>query len=69
VGGSFDWTRWIDAIQRRYPRTTYVLAWNDQWGPPRNQNAAGLMNHPWVLNRGEIDLRGSTPPPQASGAH
>ncbi|MGW5360880.1 glycosyl hydrolase [Actinopolymorpha pittospori] len=63
VGGSFDWAKWIDAIQRRYPRTTYFLAWNDKWGPPQNRNSRALMNHPWVLNRDGIDLRGGGAPP------
>jgi mannan endo-1,4-beta-mannosidase len=52
AGGSFDWEKWIEAIQQRYPKTTYFLAWNDKLGPPQNQNSAGLMNHPWVINRG-----------------
>ncbi|GAA1802801.1 beta-mannosidase [Planosporangium flavigriseum] len=72
TGGSFDWKKWIDAIQQRYPKTTYFLAWNDKWSPPQNQNSTGLMNHPWVINRGEIDLRGgATPPtpPPGSGGH
>jgi mannan endo-1,4-beta-mannosidase len=64
--GAFDWARWIDAIQQRYPKTTYFLAWNDHLGPPQNRNSAGLMNDPWVLNRDEIDLAGGiTPPPPA----
>ncbi|WP_020579160.1 glycosyl hydrolase [Actinopolymorpha alba] len=65
VGGSFDWKKWIDAIQRRYPKTTYFLAWNDKWGPPQNQNSTGLMNHPWVINRGGIDLTGGATRPNA----
>jgi mannan endo-1,4-beta-mannosidase len=56
AGGACDWSCWIDAIQQRYTRTTYFLAWNDKLGPPQNRNSAGLMNHPWVVNRGEIDL-------------
>jgi mannan endo-1,4-beta-mannosidase len=61
--GSFDWARWIDAIQQRYPKTTYFLAWNDKWGPPQNRNSTGLMNHPWIINRGEIDLTSRATPP------
>lgn len=57
AGGSFDWQLWIDAIQQRYAKTTYFLAWNDGLGPPQNRNPAGLMNHPWVINRGQLDLR------------
>jgi mannan endo-1,4-beta-mannosidase len=63
VNGSFDWEKWIYAIQRRYAETTYFLAWNDKWGPPRNEGSAGLMNHPWVINRGEINFSGRTVPP------
>jgi mannan endo-1,4-beta-mannosidase len=66
AGGSFDWQRWIDAIQQRYAKTTYFLAWNDTLGPPQNRNSAGLMNHPWIINRGEIDLTSGTARPRAT---
>lgn len=54
--GQFDYQRWIDAIVTKFPRTTYFLAWNKDLGPEGNRNATGLMNHPWVMNHGEIDL-------------
>ena len=63
AGGRFNWKRWIDAIQQRYPKTTYILAWNDKWAPPQNQNSTGLMNHPWMINRGKVDLTSDTRPP------
>ncbi|MGW0229603.1 glycosyl hydrolase [Actinopolymorpha singaporensis] len=61
VDGTFNWKRWIDAIHQRYPRTTYFLAWNDKWSPTQNRNAKGLMNHPLVINRDNMDGAAGTP--------
>ncbi|GGQ68499.1 hypothetical protein GCM10010166_43210 [Couchioplanes caeruleus subsp. azureus] len=52
----FDYQRWIAAIAAKFPRTAYFLAWNKDLGPEENLNATGLMNHPWVVNHGEIDM-------------
>ncbi|MEV6601808.1 glycosyl hydrolase [Actinoplanes sp. NPDC051346] len=54
--GQFDYQRWITAIATKFPRTAYFLAWNKDLGPEGNLNATGLMNHPWVVNHGEIDM-------------
>ena len=60
--GSFDYGRWVTAFQQSYPRTTYFLAWNDGWGPARNQGASTLFNNSWIVNRGEVDLGSITEP-------
>ncbi|WDZ87064.1 glycosyl hydrolase [Micromonospora cathayae] len=70
--GSFDYGRWVTAFQQNYPATTYFLAWNDGWGPARNQGAGTLFNNSWIANRGEVDLGtvtepGGTNPPPGGG--
>jgi mannan endo-1,4-beta-mannosidase len=44
----------LTAIQSRFPRVAYFLAWNDDWSPIRNQNANSFFNNPRVVNRGQI---------------
>ncbi|MFG3000455.1 glycosyl hydrolase [Streptomyces sp. NPDC048340] len=54
----FDYAKWTEALHTRFPETAYFLTWNSPWSPVRNGNLHGseLMNDPWVVNRGEIDL-------------
>ncbi|CAF4055996.1 unnamed protein product [Rotaria sp. Silwood2] len=52
----------ITAIQSKFPRVAYFLAWNDGWSPIRNQNAYNFFNHQRVINRGKINLGGETIP-------
>ncbi|MFC5663968.1 glycosyl hydrolase [Kitasatospora misakiensis] len=56
AGGTFDYERWVKALHERFPRTSYFLAWNNEWSPARNVNGAKLMNDPWTVNRGAVDL-------------
>ncbi|GAA1411901.1 glycosyl hydrolase [Catellatospora coxensis] len=66
--GSFDYGRWVTAFQQNYPATSYFLAWNDGWGPARNQGASTLFTSSWVLNRGEVDLGSITEPGGGGGS-
>ncbi|WP_283843580.1 glycosyl hydrolase [Kitasatospora humi] len=55
---TFDFGQWATAIHHRYPATTYFLSWNDSWGLA-DQTPAGataLMNDPWTVNLGNVDL-------------
>ncbi|MEV6974005.1 glycosyl hydrolase [Kitasatospora sp. NPDC093806] len=56
AGGTFDYERWVKALHERFPHTSYFLAWNSEWSPARNVNGAKLMNDPWTVNRGRVDL-------------
>ncbi|MFE3454432.1 glycosyl hydrolase [Nonomuraea sp. NPDC059194] len=60
--GSFDYRLWIDAIRTRFPATAYFLTWDSVWSPAANRHAAQLMNDPWTVNRGEIQLTARTAP-------
>ncbi|WP_327075195.1 glycoside hydrolase family 26 protein [Kitasatospora purpeofusca] len=56
AGGTFDYELWVKALHERFPRTSYFLAWNNEWSPARNVNGTKLMNDPWTVNRGGVDL-------------
>ncbi|CAF3432743.1 unnamed protein product [Rotaria sp. Silwood1] len=62
TNGQFDYNKWITAIQTRFPRVAYFLAWNDGWSPIRNPNAYAFFNHQGVINRDEINLGGNSIP-------
>jgi mannan endo-1,4-beta-mannosidase len=50
----------MTAIESKFPRTAYFLAWNDGWSPITNKNAWALFNHNRVINRGKINLDGGS---------
>ncbi len=55
--GSYDYSRLIREIKKRYPLTTYFLVWSGSISLAANRNAKGLLSDPWVVNRGEIDWK------------
>ncbi|MDI2126305.1 glycosyl hydrolase [Yinghuangia seranimata] len=63
----FDYAKWTAALHTRFPTAAYFLAWNSMWSPIGNGNlhASELMNDPWVVNRGEVDLTRRTEPEKA----
>ncbi|MEC1545759.1 glycoside hydrolase family 26 protein [Bacillus halotolerans] len=54
ANGSFDYSLFMSAIKQKYPKTTYFLAWNDEWSPAVNKGASSLYNDNWTLNKGEV---------------
>ncbi|MEC1621604.1 glycoside hydrolase family 26 protein [Bacillus mojavensis] len=52
--GSFDYSLFMSAIKQKYPKTTYYLAWNDEWSPAVNKGASAFYNDRWTLNKGEV---------------
>ncbi|MBO2944375.1 beta-mannosidase [Paenibacillus sp. F411] len=60
VNNSFDYTKWINAINERYPEAIYFLTWDKGWSPVNNLNASAFMNNASVVNRGEVTLTSIT---------
>ncbi|MFE5584130.1 glycosyl hydrolase [Kitasatospora sp. NPDC056531] len=56
MNGTFDYGSWVAALHEQFPRTSYFLAWNGEWSPANNVNGSQLMNDPWVVDRGRVDL-------------
>ena len=52
--GDYDYTRFIDGVQKHFPRTTFFLAWHNKWSLGRNHNAKQLLEHPWLVNREDL---------------
>ncbi|CAF4984528.1 unnamed protein product, partial [Rotaria socialis] len=56
TNGGFDYTRWLTAMQSKFPGVADFLAWNDGWSPIKNQNVWALFNNQLVINRGKLNL-------------
>lgn len=59
--GTWDNTILIKSIKKRYPKITAFQAWSSWPGSTislvENQNAAKLLNDPWVITREEVNWR------------
>ena len=52
--GDYDYRRFIEGIQKNFPRTVYFMSWNANWSLARNTNTTELLNHPWIINREDL---------------
>jgi mannan endo-1,4-beta-mannosidase len=52
--GDYDYLRFIQGVQKDFPRTVFFMSWNDKWSLARNTNTAELLNHPWIVNREDL---------------
>lgn len=53
----FDYMRLIEAIQHKYPQMTGFQAWNRSWSLAGQKNAKQLLEHPWVANLDDLELK------------
>jgi mannan endo-1,4-beta-mannosidase len=67
--GQFDTRIVIDGIRRNYPATTYFVFWhgwqsmllNVKMGLAENLHARELLDDPWVIPLGKVEMRHSHP--------
>jgi mannan endo-1,4-beta-mannosidase len=52
--GDYDYLRFIQGVQKDFPRTVYFMIWNNKWSLARNTNTTELLNHPWIVNREDL---------------
>jgi len=52
--GNYDYLRFIQGVQKDFPRTTFFMSWNNKWSLARNTNTTELLNHPWIINREDL---------------
>ena len=70
--GSFSNTTYITAISNNFPRVSYFAIWNTfttgggtitkKYALVDNIDAAGLLNHPWIVTRDELAWRAQLGP-------
>jgi mannan endo-1,4-beta-mannosidase len=52
--GDFDYRNLLGGITRDFPKTTFFLCWHGNWSIARNKNAKEFLEHPRILNRGDL---------------
>ena len=52
--GDYDYLRFIQGVQKDFPRTVFFMCWNAKWSLARNTNTTELLNHPWIVNREDL---------------
>lgn len=50
----WDYGQLIQTIRTKYPRIVLFQAWEWHWAIPEHNNANGLMNDSWVVDRSEL---------------
>jgi len=55
--GDYDYLRFIQGVQKDFPRTTFFMCWNKKWGLAWNTNTTELLNHPRIVNREDLPRR------------
>jgi mannan endo-1,4-beta-mannosidase len=58
--GDYDYLRFLQGIQKDFPRTVFFMCWNAKWGLGSNSNVTELLNSPLIVNRDDLpkDLAG-----------
>ncbi len=52
--GDYDYLRFIQGVQKDFPRTVFFMSWNAKWSLAWNTNTTELLNHPWIINREDL---------------
>ncbi len=53
--GTLDYEEFIRKVRRQYPLTSFILPWHTGWSILENKNGKALMEHPWIIDRDELD--------------
>jgi mannan endo-1,4-beta-mannosidase len=59
--GDYDYVRFLDGVQKSFPKTSFFLAWHGNWGLGRNRNAKALLENPWIINRDDLPAELAAP--------
>ena len=52
--GDYDYRRFIDGVQKYFPRTVFFMSWNAKWSLASNTNVTEMLNNPWIVNREDL---------------
>lgn len=52
--GDFDYRRFLDGVQKKFPRTVFFHSWNEKWSLASNHHTKELLDDPWVVNAEDL---------------
>ncbi len=52
--GDYDYRRFVEGLEKHFPRTVFFMSWNANWSLARNNYTTELLNHPWMINREDL---------------
>ncbi len=52
--GDYDYRRFLDGVERHFPRTVFFQSWDDNWSPLRNRFAKEFFADPRLLNCADL---------------
>jgi mannan endo-1,4-beta-mannosidase len=52
--GDYDYMRFLQGVQKHFPRTVFFMSWNAKWSLAQNTNITAMLNHPWIVNREDL---------------
>jgi len=52
--GDFDYRRFLDGVQKNFPRTVFFMSWNAKWSLARNTNVVEMLGNPLIVNREDL---------------
>jgi len=52
--GDYDYLRFLDGIQKSFPKTCFFMSWNGKWSLARNLHTKELLDNPLILNRDDL---------------
>ena len=55
VDKNVDYNQIFQSIKTRFPKTTFIHAWNGPWGFQGHRNIEQMMNDPWMITREKLD--------------
>lgn len=52
--GDYDYRRFIEGIEKNFPKTCFFMSWNAKWSLATNQFTGELLASPLILNREDL---------------
>ena len=55
--GNYDYRRFIEGLEKEFPKTCFFMCWNAKWSLATNENTRELLGHPSVANREDLPAK------------
>lgn len=52
--GDYDYRRFIDGVEKAFPRTRFFMCWNARWSLATNEHTRELLDNPLLVNREDL---------------